>query len=70
MRIIAFVVCAVTMAGGVGLTAAGLMSPRGSDQVIFVGWGAALLTLAAAGVALTIIHSVLNLFDHRPPGKS
>ena len=69
MRVIAFVVCAITMAGGVGLTAAGLMSPRGSDQVIFVGWGAALLTLAAAGVALTIIHAILNLLDQRQPRK-
>ena len=69
MRAIAFGICALTMAGGVGLTAAGLLSSQSGDRVMYVGWGAALLTLAVAGIALIIINSVLNLLDNKPPRK-
>ena len=71
MRAIIQIVCVLAVAAGVGLIVGGEYLPaepyRQSDmKAMFVGWGAALLTLGILGILLTIINAILAIFSNRP----
>ena len=72
MRAIVQLICVLAVAAGVGLIVGGEYLPvepsRHDDtRAMYVGWGAALLTLGILGIVLTIINAILAIFSKREP---